>query len=763
MAAPSSVSSPLSKSVGSAINPGAAGTEHAAGSSAAPKAEEKASLLARSTLSALSRDMSNLGLGLNAAPEQAAAVTENILRLEPTSKPTPTTLAVNLNLTPKQWGIIGSWIENWSIAGHLSYWQLFSLDLLAQLQELQKYMAKDDKHKVTKLLGEDFIIVAFAGLAKISTQGTQGNFPQVELDGLKTGQEGSAFALTSWKECLKNLQQCAQVVRTSRSKGVQKQADEVLKRIELGLTLVAQLSPVQILGKFSAEVASTKTPYRPKAKISTSEVALQELMRLTELYVLGLSYGHNCNAISFKSLLAEKMQEYLVKMAKQKNKIAIAQPLKIMIASELNLQVEKSLFSGLTIMKTLAQVRPGESDAAKTVRGKLVRDLFREFVQYFMLSNFLHVSLRILDQQILAPLYPDKYISIDLCFTRLQLNAHWLFKKLLDDASFPNRPLPTSPVVLSSSEAARLDFLLLSMHQDAAQLWDQDSLRSLLTTTTVIKWNSIRDEKDVFSYESWLTFLKDLQPVIDHLAQLTPQLDKLRHKHMDEIEAFLTTLDKANQGIHIEKWISFFQEVCFTQSLNFCRASMLVQDAHAALELHADFSKIDSEEHLLTEELVSYMELEGLEELLAKAFTPAAPLTPAIDEPKPASGPILVSAVAGKSLGHPLSLESKKAKATPPRATPITPPPPLSLESPSEPEPFKIRRGEKVRKFLKRLKEMGIMPSGRVTGSHHMLKGKEEDQKGVLPIHGMASSLKRGTAHSLQTQINAGRSDHKKA
>ncbi len=268
---------------------------------------------------------------------------------------------------------------------------------------------------------------------------------------------------------------------------------------------------------------------------------------------------------------------------------------------------------------------------------------------------------------------------------------------------------------------------------------------------------SLNSGEDLF-LESWIGAIKDLSGELANFRRTLENLDQVRVEMLRLIELWLREIDKPLLAMHRATLITALQEAMLRESFNFIHLAMIVKDSEALLKLDGLRSEV-AFEHTLTDSLIDLVELEGIEELFDRltegvVIAPAPEAAAAIaastraPEPAPAAAVAFQPEAAAVAPGAspapesaPVAFEAALEPAPTPVAAPDREPAPFApasgaghgaaqrapriaavaaapaARSEEEQARFTIRRGEKVRKIVARLKAWGFYPSSNDRGA----------------------------------------------
>ncbi len=662
---------------------------------------------------------------------------------------------ITLKLTPQERALLDEIFGSLALQQEMCLLEILGVDLFKQMGALIPLLPAGAGEMFREKFCGDFFWGYISLIMIKNATNPDSNFPEVTLYDRTKPSNGFEIGISIGHWVLL-LTQVIEALKSSRiSKSARTQA--VIKRVDLLIALISKPKSHTFL--VDDHLVSLEK-YFPKSAALThasTEKTHQDLTTLTEFLITGFNSGLKRGYFSIQDSCMSEFHEALETFSK-KRKLADVKNIKQKLGNAL-IQFEKlqrqtqrslSLAKAGTLSHKSYCASQGISVAREKNQKEFTAFLYAQLLQCSLITDFYHDCLEIFDKQILVKLFPDVYVPTSAALHRLDANLVWLLNKAEARASSPLRDLSIPSSSLIDMQKAELG----AFHTHV-----QSSMRTLLSPFLPAgeQLNRVKSgldnlhQADKLQYHRWIPFVQLFESHLKLFDLALPSLEELRLSHLEKIESFLKTLDPRELSQNRQKWIDYFEEISFQENLDFCRLCMLTRDLQAVSYLNVNINGLNSEDHLLPEELIDLMSLEGLEEIFERLAPkplddekkPSTAVRPMIEDiegkpekPRPTTVQA-TTAVVARSLAQTLSLTA-------------TPAPRARAARVEEEVPFKIRRGEKKRKIIARLRELGFLPRS-IRGSHLKLESKDDGKQTILPLHG---SLKTGTAHSIEKQVN---------
>lgn len=402
------------------------------------------------------------------------------------------------------------------------------------------------------------------------------------------------------------------------------------------------------------------------------------------------------------------------------------------------------------------------------------------------LINLIFTELfQMVEDQVLSPIYPNTYIPTNAFICRMMSNLCHLTYNFTENTLkllMPKNDLTKPPTSILESQQKNLFQIQESLRKELSSIY------STLKPVSDLFLNN----KDILMHRNILSpflYLADnILEVREEIDALVKKLDEVRAAHLKTIEGFLQTLKPEDLRRHRKEWIEYFQQIFFDQSLDFCRATMVLQDAVSFLDLTGGLGAPEGN-YMPPNELVDFMEVEGIEEVFDRLIPqevtkeslpsplPLVTETPKDTEKTPpiqevATFPTLMPQPSpsnqdnGVAKTEKIKAESKKKEMIsgskhPVSQSTLVPKKTNSVDSSRSqsflPSPFSIRRGEKTRKILAKLRAFGLLPTKfRRGGTSHLKMEVPDGKKPVMiPVGGSHAHQALGTARNIERQVHA--------
>lgn len=663
--------------------------------------------------------------------------------------------AFQLGLTNPELRLLDSMFDRWALYDRICLYELLALDLYTEIVKLGKYLPKE----ATAAILESFCAEFAISYVSICAENAKSGCP-VPLEFAKPGvksanrlfaksRESTAHSFAELKETLRLL-----ASTKKRLSSVSSSLNSVTKKLELMQRLLLHPEAMNLLTQFNLLAHKEKLPNVTALNSDSPHKTLEDLVQYVQFLDTSFTCGVKKGFLGVQSLLLHELAEQLKGAAQKSNLFQAIKQFKHAFAPRyLELHDTIEALKRATKAAGLGKLTPAEyyqQHNTQLLSNKNAQEfasqLFVNLMTVGLIAQFNYDVFEILDEQIMEPLYPGVYIPTSSCLLRFNINfqtalaqVSQLFKQAEQDKNLPT----ATPASLSNAQQTALQALLKTA--DLRSFFVPRLLSLPLTDYMQDISNLNTRSSGRFHLHLWLPFLKGVEPCVKLMTQITQELPDRRTAFLGEVEKFLRSIDRTELISHRQEWIHFFREFCFQNSLDVCRWTMIAQDIRAISQIHVNLAVVNSEEHLLPEALVDYMDLEGIEELFNKLlYPPQNPMHEDLED-KPVRVQTRVESVAAaapapRQEAPPREkLESKKNS---------------QLESaPAErasPSLFTIRRGEKTRRILARLRELGFIPVSK-RGSHQKLEGKE-GQTVIIPTGGKRKHQKRGTAASIADQ-----------
>ncbi len=592
--------------------------------------------------------------------------------------------------------------------------------------------------------------------------------------------EGQYLVITSreWAYRLEGVADRLKALLKPFRKSLGEEIDYLQESLMMGRELLLHPDSREVLSNCTLEGCLELFPEASRLNDGSAEERLQRLGQFAK-FVSQVFAGLKVGAMKDDPPLFLSFGERLEAVYKSPDRCALIRRLKLETADLLR---EMSRASK-DFSRDMQRASAGEADAHSEENRRYFLALFVGRMRHHLMSSFLQEMLSSLDEQILAAFDPENHVPLTSYFTRFDL----CFMAITD--SPPPKEAATLPRTLPALSAdCQSDFASLfatlqakMMRQVASCFRDREQTAAYLRVV---------NKEDVTVFESWLSIASDLREEIANFSRTLESLEDLRREALGMIDGWLNKIDKSFLAMHRETLINALQEAMLRECFDLFHLAMIVKDSKAIFKLDGLRSEIAVEE-TLTDSLIDLVELEGIEELfdrltegvtippkLAAAVTleatpAAASASTRAPEPAPAPAPDATPApesalVASGAPPVPAPMAAAAPGATPDRepasAAPMSslepvsralrPPSVPAAAAPARPDEerarFTIRRGEKVRKIVAKLRAWGFYPSSntRGRGSHRGFENAD-GKRLTVPMGGHRTHMKPGTAASV--------------
>lgn len=674
-----------------------------------------------------------------------------------------------LDLTNQELRLLDTMFERWALYDRICLYELLALDLYTEIVKLGKYLPKEAMAAIQESFCAEFAI----SYASICAEKSKDGCP-VPLEFVKPGVKSAnrRFAISrestvgSFAKLKETLQQLASTKK--RLSSVSSSLNSVMKKFDLMKGLLLHPEGINLLTQFNLLAHKDKLPNVTALNSNSPHKTLEDLIQYVQFLDTSFACGVKKGFLGIQSLILHDLAEQLASAAQKSNLFQAIKQFKREFAPRyLDLHDETEALKNAIKAAGLGKLTPAEYYGQHKTQltsnknpQEFASQLFVNLMTIGLTAQFNYDVFEILDEQIMEPLYPGVYIPTSSCLLRFNINfqtalaqVEQLLGQLLGQTERDKNLPHATPTSLSNAQQIVLRTLLKTA--DLGSFFVPRLLSLPLTDykQDISKLNSRSLGR--FNLHLWLPFLKSVEPCVKLMTQITQELSDRRTIFLGEIEKFLRTVDRAELISHRREWTHFFREFCFQNSLDLCRWTMIAQDIRAISQIHVNLAVVNSEEHLLPEALVDYMELEGIEELFNKLLYPSQnPMHEDLEDK-----PVRVRARVARVESVPAAAPTPQQEAPQQEAAPREK---LESKKNSQQESapverastalFAIRRGEKTRKIMSRLRELGFLPVSK-RGSHQKLEGKE-GQTVIIPTGGKRKHQKPGTGASIATQAN---------
>lgn len=383
-------------------------------------------------------------------------------------------------------------------------------------------------------------------------------------------------------------------------------------------------------------------------------------------------------------------------------------------------------------------------------KDEFLAQLMATTISINMIVDYIEEFIEIIDLGIMVKIYPDVYVPTTRCINRFVFNLG-SFYELLQRPAFIYKNLPPPSV---QREWLAYEQVIFPLGKEITTLFQEQLSKN---GPAFVKIFELYEEANLVmtsSIAEIMSITKAFDDLSFSLESLDQQVKIIHERHLSRINGFLASLSEQELISEQQKWIDYFQEKTLTASLELIRFYMIIQDAKAVSQLHVNLNVANSEEHLLTDVMIDFVEVTGIEKLFRDLLTPSwflelendpdATLDWFFEIPEP---PAPVAAAAAAEPEAPVKSAAKLRRERAQKAK-------AKAVREESPETFRIRRGEKVRKVLKRLRERGFFQV-RQNGSHTVNTTEDGKQTAIVAVGGVAHrTIPRGTSRSIEKQVN---------
>ena len=661
-----------------------------------------------------------------------------------------------LGLTNQELRLLDSMFQRWALYNRICLYELVALDLYTDLVQLGKYLPKEPMSVILESFCAEFAM-SYVSICAENTKDKCSVLLEFAKPGVKTTQRVFVVSREHSERSLAQIKESLLLLGSAKKRlsSVSSHLNSVSKKLDLLKRLLLHPEAMNLLTGFNLFAHAEKFPGSKALNSDSPHKTLEDLIQYAQFLDTSFSCGVKKGFLGIQAITLHDLAEQLGAASKKGNLFQAIKQFKREFSPRY-LHMEDCIAGLRRDSKAagLGQITPDEYYqqhntplVANKSPQEFASQLFANLMTIGLVVQFTYDVFEILDEQVMAPLYPEIYIPTSACLTRFNINFETALAQagqLLDQAG-QAKNLTLLPVALSDTQQTALRALL--NRADLGSFF-VPRLITLPLEEYYVNLHTFNTQSDGrFHFHLWLPFIKSVEPCVKLMMEITHELAERRAIFLGDVEKFLRSLDPVELRGRRQQWIDFFREFCFQNSLDVCRWTMIAQDIQAISQIHVNLAVVNSEEHLLPEALVDYMDCEGIEELFNKLlYPPQNPMHEDLeDKPvrvqaptegvtRPASTPPKMAPVREK-------LEGKQNRQQE-RA-------PVEERSPSA---FVIRRGEKTRRILSRLRELGFLPVSK-RGSHQKLEGKE-GQSVIIPTGGKRKHQKRGTAASITSQAN---------
>ncbi len=737
----------------------------------APKKEEgKGDTMQQVVTNALAESAASQNFGSRHAannPAKKIALAQQVLHFEPVKIDTEQDAPpFNLGLTKHDQALIDEMFGRWALKDSICLLELWGLDLYADMQELGKYLPKEEVEKILERFCADFVL----GYVSLCAERNVNRPKALEFGekGVKSREKIFVRTRRGWTIYLAEMKEALQTLASSKMRvsTISTRLKTVKKKLELGEQLLLHPHAGELLADFNLRAFGERFKHASKLNSSSPHKTLEDLARFAQFISYGFESAIKLEYLGLQSPSLGLFAKKLAELPKNEKMFTAVKQLKKEIApvfadaqqmiDHLKISYLRAVAGELTPEKYYPQMHR-TSVTGKKSANEFASQLFVNMVSMGLLLNFFYDFCDILDERVMEPLYPEIFVPTTACANRFNFNLGAMFVAIGNSLYSLGTPIspPPPPSLLSSHQKELLVTIANKVQMGTLFL---PHILQLPFHDYLQKFKDLQQGlTHRFQPHTWLPLIKEMEPLIKITGQLMGRLDETRSALLKEIEDFLRTLDPQVLSSNRAQWTGYFKELSFQGSLDLCRLTMITQDMKAIMQLHVNMAVVNSEEHLLPEPLVDFMELEGIDQLFSKLLTPHHPMIEDLeDRPEKPRPQQKVAAVAQPILAPVKPAPPKrieKVEKDDGKTQPSFPRSSFALEE--APAPFVISRGEKTRKILSRLRALGFLPVSQ-RGSHRKL----EDEKGqpvIVPVGGKRAHQKRGTGRSIASQASGRR------
>lgn len=687
-------------------------------------------------------------------------------------------------LNESDWKLLNGIFERTSLTNQLCLLDVLLFDLFQCMEELKPLLLQLRlKQLKTDPFEECYAIMALGYVSQMIETGVlsgDSNAKKVvwadRSDPTAKGKYTAAVSKREWilrlEEIKKTLKQ--EAAASPKLRGKRGYIDAVASRLDLVCKLLGDKQASQVLTNHG--LSDLHSYFKEAVKLNGQPSAtLQNLKTFIKCLRALFSSATSQGFLPGNLPVFDMLDDHLTKYPDQEKlvhirgfKSLLAECIKILLDMRLKSEHELTLAGSGQLSHAEWCKRSGITVARGKSPDEFVGMLCAMVSQCNLVSCFLHDVLKIFDQRIIIPRFPNIYVDTTAVFFRMDVHLGWLIHvsthaKQIHDAAEVSA-LEYTPSDLPGETALKGEFF--EIHAELENMWAPPLLLEPEFADVIGAHRESLMQVHSKRYDQWIPLIQKVVPAVENFKTLLPKFDVMREKILGAIEKFLNTLSKEELASRGEQMVKELQEVCFHLGLDFCRMAILAKDIDGVLNLHFVINNTNSENQLIPEELSNLMTLDGIEEVLARVRskferpmrTDTAGRPPR--EPKAAAEGAAVGEGAGAGAvqvstqvkvitaverAQLLSLGGAPAGTAQPKAPTKTINPLLQA--------IKIRRGEKNRKVLQRLREMGFLPV-RTRGSHTTYEHKETGAK-VTGLAGTSHKhLKPGTASSMGKQAS---------
>lgn len=660
--------------------------------------------------------------------------------------------AFKLGLTKQELQLVNDMFSRWALYDQICLMELWGLDLYTEMVQLAKYLPNGSE--IVERFCADFIL----GHISLCTLDDKKSWP-VELEfstpGVKSKNRTFLRSPNQWVTKLSSTKSALQQLASSKARvsAVSSLLRSIKQKIELGERLLMHPHANDLLCKYNLnKLAEELLPQATAINNSSPKKTLTDLIQYVQFISRSFEASIKLGYLGLDQPWLYRLGEQFSKLSEDQSLFQAVKRLK----RELAPLVADMHKMGSRFKEACAAAGKGTLDAS-TFYGatsnknphEFASQLYLNVVALSLTLQFLYDFLDILDQQVMEPLYPDTFVATTTGLTRFNLNLAAAFqdvKGLLEEirGEKPSMRFPKPPGTLSPQQQVALGSLLAEFNPNTLFL---RNLLELRIEEYYHAWEAL-NRRIRFHLHLWLPFVQELQPLVKTVTGSIDRLDATRQAFLQGIEKFLRTLDPQELRAHRKEWTHLFTEYSFQESLALCRWTMIAQDAKAISQLHVNLAVVNSEDHLLPPPLLSFMALEGIEQLFSKLLDPQQPMHEDLDERPPHRQRVQAAVQPILAPAKPLVVEKPESKKQPaPQAV---------REEGKTPSDFTIYRNETTRSIIARLREMGFFPTRtRRGGTSHLKLEDEKGQTVIVPTGGKRHKhQRRGTARSIAAQVN---------
>ncbi len=426
------------------------------------------------------------------------------------------------------------------------------------------------------------------------------------------------------------------------------------------------------------------------------------------------------------------------------------------------------------------------NDGPITVTG---RPLFEQYqvalpicqIRAQLMGTFLQDITAAIDERLVGGLDPENHIPLDAVIRRFN------FCLLALGDKWERTPRPT-PLPADLKEHVKRLKPLFNKAKAEVERGIETCFLNIYEAMVLHQVNGTLQN----SFQAWGAFLRASREKIARLGQWLSRTDQLHRRILGDLEERLKRMDRGMLARNRQDLVLALQEMALKSGFHLLYAAMAVRDGEAVSKLDGVVSELDIE-NVLPDELIDFFDLEGIEEIIdrltegvviaptaspepaaAAAAPSASPTAALVAEPaaatpsaSPRAAAVAETVTAAPSASPRAAVATEPAAATPsasPRTAAVAEPAAAApsartgiataaaapARSAEEQVRFTIRRGEKVRKIVAKLKAWGFYPSSnsRGRGSHRGFENAD-GKRLTVPVGGHRVHMKPGTAASV--------------